>query len=89
MTKMLNEEEKMMLEKKTKRELALDFMENFRNEGTCEDEDKIWVSQESLVKFILSNYTIERRGGQGIANKNRPKRLIDIELLFKELKGVK
>ena len=41
-----------MLEKKTKRELALDFFLNFMDEGTSKDEAGVWVSQESLIKTL-------------------------------------
>lgn len=86
-----------MLEKKTTKEIIKENLISanvnrfnaITNYHFNKNLNKVWVSQESLVKFILSNYTIERRGGQGITNKNRPKRLIDIELLFKELKGEK
>ena len=37
--------------KKTKRELALDFFQNFMEEGTSKDEADVWVSQKSLIKF--------------------------------------
>lgn len=76
-----------MLEKKTTKELYK-WIDNLYTDDEY-NLNKLWVSQESLVKFILRNYTIERRGGQGITNKNRPKRLIDVELLFNELKGEK
>ena len=41
-----------MLEKKTKRELALDFFQNFMDEGTSKDEAGVWVSQESINNLI-------------------------------------
>ena len=45
----------MMLEKKTKRELALDFFQNFMDEGTSKDEMGVWVSEESLIKMFLED----------------------------------
>ena len=65
-----------MLEKKTKRELALDFFQNFLDEGTSKDEAEVWVSQDSLIRLLNE-----------LSDCDEPHRIID--LIIKKLKGEK
>jgi hypothetical protein len=79
-----------LLDKKTKRELALDFMENFMNEGTSKDEMGVWVSQESLTKElgnIIHSLREPNFNGENIIKDYHWKEFTD--LIIKKLKGEK